>query len=109
MRAPDAPQDWSKRHPIGWRLAILFMLSWMVPMGWIVFVFGGCHDTGGFCTDDFGANNIALYASGAAVFAVCGAGFTLLFTRRPRVVVGVAAATAVAAAFAAFYMESSPG
>ena len=79
-----------------WRLASLGAAAGFFAGGFITFALGGCHDSGGFCSDEFSSTHVEAYASGATLAAIA-AGFTALaFTRR--IIRLVVAATSAAAA-----------
>ena len=80
-----------------WRLASLTAAAGFFGAGFVTFALGGCHDSGGFCADEFSSTHVEAYASGATLAAIAAGLTALAFTRR---IIRLVAAAASVAAFA---------
>lgn len=71
-----------------------------------MFGFGGCHDSGGFCSDEFGSTHVEAYASAAFLAALAAVAVVVPFRRRPLPLLTAALAAAGIVAVLAVGAES---
>ncbi|HUQ39386.1 MAG TPA: hypothetical protein VM030_04470 [Acidimicrobiales bacterium] len=107
MRAGEAARGWLSRHPFLWRALVLAVAAGFGIGGLVVFSFGGCHDSGGFCSDEFSSTHVEAYASGAVLVALAALGVALVFTRRPWKLATAAVLAGVVAGVAAVALEAT--
>ena len=88
------------------RIALLVAAAGFFAGGFVTFALGGCHDSGGFCADEFSSTHVEAYASGAVLATIAAVLAALAFTRRVIRLVITAVATAAIVSTAAVALES---
>ena len=89
-----------------WRAGMLLVSCLLVAGAVVAIGFGRCHDSGGFCADEFSSTHVEAYASGAVLASLAAVAAIVPFNRRPAVVAAMASVAALLVAVISVWAES---
>lgn len=89
-----------------WRIAVLVVAALLAVGALVAFGFGRCHDSGGFCAEEFSSTHVVAYVSAVVLGALAALAAVVPFSRRPARLVAAALVAAGLVAVLAMWMES---
>lgn len=105
MANPANDQKTRTTFDVVWRIAVLVVAALLALGALVAFGFGKCHDSGGFCAEEFSSTHVEAYASAAVLGALAAVAAVVPFSRRPVRLVAAAFVAAGLIAVLAVWVE----